>query len=90
MTTPKRPVAPDQVAEASPATQIESNDAIQTNGPAPATQIESNDAVQTNGPAPVDSIITMGPRGTEIETFTGVQENVAWVMPSASAAPGAE
>ncbi len=73
MTTPKRPVAPDQVAEASP-----------------ATQIESNDAVQTNGPAPVDSIITMGPRGTEIETFTGVQENVAWVMPSASAAPGAE
>jgi len=73
MTTPKRPVAPDQVAEASP-----------------ATQIESNDAVQTNGPAPVDSIITMGPMGTEIETFMGVQENVAWAMPSASVAPGAE
>lgn len=73
MTTPKRPAAPGQAAEAPQ-----------------SIQIESNDAVQSISAASVDSVITMGPLGTEIETFMGVQENVAWAMPSASVAPGAE
>jgi hypothetical protein len=54
-------------------------------------KIESNDAVQSISAASVESVITDGPLGTVIETFMGVQENVAWAMPSATVvAPGAE
>lgn len=50
-------------------------------------QIETNQAVGTAAPAKLESAVTVHPVGIQIETFLGLQPNVAWVDPNAVAQP---
>lgn len=55
--------------------------------PAPAAstiQLETNDAVQPAGLAPVESV-TYELGGLTVETFVGVQTDLAWAEPKADA-----
>jgi hypothetical protein len=45
--------------------------------------IESNDVVGAAAPATLDSVVSKHPVGIQVETFLGLQPNVAWVDPNA-------
>lgn len=84
MTTPIRPSAPAAKSVAvSPAADVAPS------GAASGIVMESNDAVGTARPADLPSVVYSHPAGIQVETFTGLQPNVAWVDQSAPATAGA-
>ena len=85
MTKPIRPLAP--AALHIPVPHVLD---VAPNVEASGIAVESNDAVGTARPADLPSVVYSHPAGIQVETFTGLQPNVAWVDQSAPAAAGAQ
>lgn len=87
MSNPTRPLAPASkpavIAEA-PAYDVASIEV--TSG----ITVESNDVVGTARPAALPSVIIDHPVGIQVETFMGLQPDVAWIDPNEPAPAGAE
>jgi len=78
-----------KAAEAKPTPariKVESNDVVESRG----IQVQSNDEVQiANAPQIESVVIDNHPAGIRVETFVGIQPNIAWVEKTAEA-PAAE
>lgn len=85
MTNPIRPSAPAAKSVAVPAAAD-----VAPSVAASGITVESNDVVGTARPADLPSIVYTHSAGIQVETFTGLQPNVAWVDQGAPAAAGAQ
>lgn len=85
MTNPIRPSAPAAKPVAVPPAAD-----VAPSAAASGISVESNDAVGTARPADLPSVVYSHPAGIQVETFTGLQPNVAWVDQSVPAAAGAQ
>lgn len=85
MTNPIRPSAPAAKPAAIPSAADVAPISV-----APGISVESNDSVGAARPANLPSVVYSHPAGIQVETFTGLQPNVAWVDPGVPAPAGAQ
>lgn len=88
MTQPTRPSAPASkpAAEAAPPIVVAPPAAdVSSIEVTAGITVTSNDVVGIAAPAQPTSVVSDHPVGIQIETFLGLQPNVAWVDPNAAA-----
>lgn len=89
MTNPARPLAPASKPSApvTPPIVVEAPEAdVASIEVTPGIKVESNDAVGIARPPRLESVTSEHPVGIQVETFLGLQPNVAWADPDAARA----